>query len=97
MPEPRFAPGDTVRVSERPPETHSRTPYYLRGQAGTVTEVAGIYRNPSQLAFHKPGLPAMPLYRVRFRRADLWDDAAAGHDTVMADLYEHWLLADEDR
>lgn len=97
MREPRFAPGETVRVSDQPPEVHCRTPYYLRGRPGTVTEVAGVYRNPSQLAFHKPGLPTVPLYRVRFRCADLWGDAPQGPDTVMADLYEHWLLPQKDR
>lgn len=95
MGEPRYRPGMKVRVNVQPPEAHCRTPYYLRGKTGTVTEIAGIYPNPSKLAFHKPGLPKIPLYRVRFAQTDVWQGAEAGGDTVMADLYEHWLSPEE--
>lgn len=91
----RFAPGDRVQVRKGPPEAHCRAPSYLRGQPGEVTEIAGIYRNPSQMAFHKPGLPTIPLYRVRFRHADLWQ-APPGPDRIVADIYEHWLETAED-
>lgn len=98
MPEPRFGPGDRVRVAEGPPEAHCRTPLYLRGRRGVVQSVAGVYRDPAKLAFHLPGLPAAPLYRVRFAARDLWegeDRAARGPaDTVVADLYERWLAPD---
>jgi len=86
----RYAPGDRVTIRTGPPEDHCRVPTYLRGHSGEVTEGGGHYRNPSLRAVHKPGLPALPLYRVRFRQADLWQ-AAAGPDTLMADIYEHWL------
>lgn len=86
----QFKPGDTVQVRRAPPEAHCRTPFYLRGQVGTVTEIAGIFRNPSQLAFHKPGLPKLPLYRVKFRQCDVFDTEASS-DNIMADLYGHWL------
>lgn len=94
----RFAPGDAVRVRPGPPEAHCRTPFYLRGRPGVVAEIAGVYRDPSKLAFHKPGLPEIPLYRVHFRHSDLWQ-AAPGPDRIVADLYEHWLepLAEEER
>ena len=91
----RFAPGDRVQVRRGPPEPHCRVPSYLRGQTGEVAEVAGVYRNPSLMAFHKPGLPTIPLYRVRFRHADVWQ-AAPGPDRIVADLYEHWLDPAED-
>lgn len=86
----RFTPGDQVMIRSGPPEPHCRVPVYLRGKPGEVTEIVGRYRNPSLMAFHKPGLPTLPLYRVRFRQTDLWD-APSGPDTVMADIYEHWL------
>jgi hypothetical protein len=53
----RFRPGDVVRVRTGPPEAHCRTPYYLRGQVGIIIGIAGRYRDPSLMAFHKPGLP----------------------------------------
>lgn len=86
----RYAPGDPVRVREGPPELHCRTPFYLRGRPGVVAEIAGIYRDPSKLALHHAGLPEIPLYRVRFAQSDLWQ-GPQGPDTLVADIYEHWL------
>ena len=88
----RFAPGQTVRVAERPAIGHCRTPWYLRGKTGVVASVQGIFRNPEQLAYHQPGLPKRVLYKVRFEQAAIWDDyrGPAG-DHLEADIYEHWL------
>jgi len=86
----RYRPGDVVRVRTGPPEPHCRTPFYLRGQIGVITGIAGGYRDPSLMAFHKPDLPMRLLYRVQFRHQDIWH-ANAGPDRIMADLYEHWL------
>lgn len=93
----RFAPGDRVRVRLDWPETgpqrvHVRTPHYLRGRTGVVERMFGTYPNPEGLAFGKPGLPAQPLYQVRFDQMPLWSkEAAKTPDTVVADLYENWL------
>jgi nitrile hydratase len=94
----RFKPGDKVQVRRAPPEAHCRTPWYLRGRMGTVAEIAGVFRNPSLLAFHKPGLPKLPLYRVEFRHCDVFD-TEPGPDKIVADLYDHWLqpVAEENR
>jgi nitrile hydratase subunit beta len=88
----RFKPGDRVRVDDRVPIGHCRTPFYLRGKIGTVVHVHGAFRNPEDLAYYRPGLPEIPLYLVRFPQAQVWADyqGPAG-DTVAADLYEHWL------
>ena len=88
----RFKPGDRVRVSDRDHDGHCRTPSYLRGKIGWVDDMAGAFRNPEELAYYRAGTPALPLYRVRFRQADVWEDyAGAPNDTVMADVYQHWL------
>jgi len=93
---PRFAPGERVRVAVGPALGHCRTPFYLRGQTGTVVSVAGRYRDPEKLAYHRPGLPARYLYRVRFAQTSIWRNAAeTAEDTLVADIYEHWL--DPDR
>jgi nitrile hydratase len=65
----RFAPGQTVRVAERPAIGHCRTPWYLRGKTGVVASVQGTFRDPEKLAYHKPGLPRRVLYKVRFEQA----------------------------
>lgn len=93
----RFAKGDRVRVKHGPPEAHCRTPYYLRGKAGIVISCVDAYRNPAQLAFHKPGLPARPLYRVYFAADEVWPQDNDGRDdSIVADLFEHWLDGEED-
>jgi hypothetical protein len=89
---PRFRPGDAVRVRGLPPFGHCRTPWYLRGKSGAIAAVQGAFRDPERLAYHKPGLPAQILYKVRFRQGDLRDSypGPAG-DRLEADIYEHWL------
>ena len=91
-PAARFAPGDKVRIASRPIVGHCRTPWYLRGKVGVVASLQGAFRNPEQLAYHLPGLPHLPLYKVRFRQGDIWDRyAGPAHDNLEADIYEHWL------
>lgn len=97
-PEPSFKVGDRVDVKEGPPEKHCRTPTYLRGTSGEVVELIGRYHNPSLLAFHKPGLPKAWLYRVRFKQTSIWDRYKGSEsDSVVADLYEHWLTPSKER
>ena len=89
---PLYAPGETVRVSSRSARGHCRTPWYLRGKTGIVASVQGAFRNPEQLAYHKPGLPARVLYKVRFDQAAIWDHYPGPEgDQLEADIYEHWL------
>jgi nitrile hydratase len=97
----RFSTGDRVRVrldwpEAGPKRVHIRTPHYLRGRSGVVERVFGAYPNPEGLAFGQPGLPAQPLYQVRFAQAPLWAKGSPA-DTVVADLYEHWLEPEEAR
>ena len=88
----RFAPGARVHVRRIHPPGHVRTPHYLRGRAGVVETVAGHYANPEELAYGRAGLPRAALYRVRFEQAALWPDyAGAAADSLVADVYEHWL------
>lgn len=91
---PRFAPGDTVRVRTGMAPGHIRTPYYLRGRTGRVERVCGAFPNPEELAYHRDGLPETPLYRVRFTMAEVWGDACdRPADTIDAEIFEHWLDA----
>jgi nitrile hydratase len=88
----RFNPGDRVRVREMFPLGHVRTPWYIRGCSGVVERLCGAYANPEELAYHRSGLPAQPLYRVRFLQRDIWPDyAGSATDTVDLEIYQHWL------
>lgn len=88
----RFAPGDRVAVRATAPPGHIRTPHYVRGKAGVVERICGAFPNPEELAYGRAGLPARPLYRVRFRQADLWPAyRGPSADVVEVEIYEHWL------
>ena len=90
----RFRVGDAVRVKRLFPIGHVRTPYYCRGKPGVVERLCGAFPNPEELAYGRSGLPAQPLYRVRFRMLDLWDDYAGSPlDTTDIEIYDHWLDA----
>ena len=67
---PLYSVGDRVRVRNAAPLGHIRTPFYIRGHAGVVERVCGAFPNPEELAQQRDGLPAQPLYRVRFRQQD---------------------------
>ena len=89
---PRFAVGERVRVRRADPPGHVRTPWYCRGHVGTIERLCGAFANPEELAYNRPGLPAQPLYRVRFRSAELWPGYRGGAgDVVEIEIFQHWL------
>jgi len=89
---PLFRAGDRVSVREAYPIGHVRTPYYIRGKSGVIERLCGAYPNPEELAYARPGFPRQPLYRVRFRQADVWQDyRGKDDDTVDIEIYQHWL------
>jgi nitrile hydratase len=88
----KYHTGDKVRVGSGTPAGHCRTPFYLRGKTGVIHRHLGACKNPEQLAYGKDGKPKKDLYQVRFEQRELWADypGAAG-DTLVADIFEHWL------
>jgi hypothetical protein len=90
--EVRFRPGDRVRVMNACPLGHVRTPYYVRGHSGVVERLCGSFANPEELAQMRSGLPARPLYRVRFLQRELWPDYRGKPDDVVeVEIFQHWL------
>ena len=88
----RFAPGARVRVRFAEPPGHLRTPWYIRGKTGEIERLCGAFANPEELAYNRPGLPAQPLYRVRFRQREIWPDyRGAAEDSIEIEIYQHWL------
>ena len=93
----RFAVGERVQVRMAFPPGHVRTPFYCRGKNGVIERLCGAFPNPEELAYHRSGLPAQPLYRVRFASRELWADyAGASADVVEIEIYQHWLEAGPD-
>jgi nitrile hydratase len=73
----RFAVGDRVRVREWHPPGHTRCPGYVRGKAGVVVRLDGIYSAPD-IEAHGGARRREPTYSVRFDAADLWRDGQRG-------------------
>ncbi len=92
---PAFASGARVRVKDDWPERrgpcHIRTPHYIRGRTGTVVRPLGAFPNPEDLAFARPA-PKRVLYHVLFEQPPIWNEGKPG-DTVMVEVFEHWLEA----
>jgi nitrile hydratase subunit beta len=90
-----FPPGARVRVKNDWPETrgpcHIRTPWYVRGETGTVLRHLGNFANPEDLAFARPA-PQLPLYHVRFDQPAIWREGRAG-DEVVIEIFGSWLEA----
>jgi nitrile hydratase subunit beta len=89
----RLSPGTPVRVKAIFPPGHVRTPHFLRGREGEVIEALGEFGDPEALAYGRRA-ERQTLYRVRFQQSKLWPDyAGMAEDTLVADLFEHWLEA----
>jgi nitrile hydratase len=90
--EPNFEIGDRVRVRRATPPGHIRTPFYIRGCIGEIERLCGVFPNPEELAQMRDGLPAKPLYRVRFAQKDVWPDyTGSAADVVEIEIFQHWL------
>jgi len=87
--EPRFGPGDRVRVRDWHPPGHTRCPRYVRGKTGVVVRVDGIHSVPDVEA-HGAARRHEPTYSVKFDAADLWGDGQRGV-SVHADLWDSYL------
>jgi len=88
----RYKVGERVRVMKAYPPGHIRTPFYIRGHTGTVERLCGAFPNPEELAQMRDGLPAQPLYRVRFLQKDVWPGyKGPDGDVVEIEIYQHWL------
>ena len=89
---PAFAVGQRVTVRFAAPLGHVRTPWYCRGKTGIIERDCGVFANPEELAYARPGTPARRLYRVRFPSHELWDGyEGALTDTTDVEIYEQWL------
>jgi len=89
---PRFAPGQRVRIADRDPPRHNRTPTYVRGKAGVVERICGAFGQPELLAYGADGKPDQPLYRVRIDQGELWPHyAERPGDHLEIEIFEHWL------
>ena len=87
-----FQRGDEVRVKENFPNHHHRTPWFVKGKNGRITDLCGAFPNPETRAYGGTGLPMQPLYRVEFKQSDLWEgESVNSSDKLLMDIYQNWL------
>jgi nitrile hydratase len=87
---PAFNPGNTVRMKNINPPTHTRLPRYVRGRIGTIERVIGYHVFPDSNATGAGENPQW-LYTVRFEGPELWGDGADPSVTISVDAWEPYL------
>jgi len=89
--QPRFAPGDAVRVRQWQWPGHTRCPRYVQGRHGTVVRVDVVASLPDVEA-HGSTRQKTPTYSIRFDAEELWGELAErGAASVHVDLWEPYL------
>jgi len=81
--------GDSVRVRNHRPSSHTRLPNYVRGHVGRIVAVHGCHVYPDTHALGQGEDPRW-LYAVEFNGAELWDDPS-NTGTVVVDCWEPYL------
>jgi len=91
--EPRFNPGDRVRILTRDPVGHYRVPRYIRGKHAVIQEIiepAAI--NNEEEGYGKNAGTKLHYYRVVIPIRDLWPDYHGSvNDALHIEVYENWL------
>jgi len=103
--EPLFSVGQKVRIRSedsriRWRRPHLRTPGYLFGAVGEVTNLVGSFSDPERQAFYtgpNTSIPKRPLYIITFLASALWADGQVPglQHSVTAEIYQPWLEAVE--
>lgn len=89
--EPRFQPGDLIRVRPMAPVGHTRAAGYTRGHFGVVRSHYGAHVFPDRNAHGER--VGEHLYSIEFTARELFGETAGPKDTVRLDLWEPYLLA----
>jgi nitrile hydratase subunit beta len=85
-----FAVGETVRMKDIHPVTHTRLPQYVRGHLGTIELNHGCHVFPDTNSLGKGEDPQW-LYTVRFDGPELWGKDADPTLSVSVDAWEPYL------
>lgn len=91
--DPRYVPGDRVRVHNTNAAGHTRVPRYVRGRRGVIERFLSAQLLPDDLVSGR-GERLRPVYAVRFQARELWGEQAPPRDSVLIDLWEDYLLPD---
>jgi hypothetical protein len=88
----RFKEGEAIRIAEKFPIGHYRTPTYVRGKQGTIVKILGKYINPEREAFGKNAGDKLWYYMVSIPQKELWENYQ-GQDTDLLEIevFDNWL------
>ena len=86
----KFNAGDRVITRNINPPTHTRVPRYVRGRAGVIDRVHGVFVFPDTNAKSADEKPQW-LYAVRFEGQELWGPDAEAGACVYVDLWDDYL------
>lgn len=92
---PKFAVGDRVRCLNINPQGHTRLPQYLRGKVGTVMVLHGGYVFADSRG-RDLGDDPQHVYGVRFTGPDIWGPEGHPKDSVQIDMWESYIVAEEE-
>ena len=85
-----FVVGETVRMKDIHPVTHTRLPQYVRGHLGTIELNHGCHVFPDTNSLGKGEDPQW-LYTVKFDGPELWGKDADPTLSVSVDAWESYL------
>ena len=89
---PAFLVNDLVKIKNKTPVGHYRTPFYVRGKTGRIERILDEFINPEEEAYGKNVGSKVRLYRISFAQQELWPEyQGASIDQLQIEISEHWL------
>jgi nitrile hydratase beta subunit-like protein len=88
----KFKVGERIKIAEKFPVGHYRTPTYVRGKQGIIIKNLGRYINPETEAFGKNAGDKIWYYMVQFFQKDLWENYTGQvTDVLEIEIFENWI------
>lgn len=88
----KFNIGDTVKMVNINPTTHTRLPRYVRGKTGVVDRDHGVFAFPDTGA-HGGGHKPQHVYSVKFSFQELWGEDYAANMYLYIDMFDDYMRA----
>ena len=91
--EPRFKPGDGVKIAIRSPVGHYRVPIYVRGKHGLVEKVIDPRSlNNEEEGFGRNAGGKGRYYRIVIPLTEVWPEyTGSPRDDLRIEVFETWL------
>lgn len=87
---PRFKVGDSIRVRNLNPRSHTRLPRYLHHRQGVILQDYGVFAFPDTHA-HGQGEKPQHVYSVRFSAKEVWGREGGERDVLIVDVWDDYM------